>query len=103
MERRSLKQVEAAAEEGLTVLVFERMDESVVLLLDLLDMPLSTGLVPHAKSFPHPGPEEWPAEAVAGFKNMASRVGSAPPCSESFGANRTKGLAWGDRKRPLND
>ena len=69
-----MKQLEAAAQEGLTVLLFERMDESIVLLLDKLDMPLSAGLVV-TKSYPHPGPREWPAEAVTGFKNMASRVG----------------------------
>jgi hypothetical protein len=81
-QRRSLKQMEAAAQEGLTVLLFERMDESIVLLLDMLDMPLSAGLadsgkVVVTKSNPHPKPSDWPPEVVMGFKNMATRVGCA--------------------------
>jgi hypothetical protein len=81
-QRRSLKQMEAAAQEGLTVMLFERWDESIVLLLDLLDMPLSAGLGDSGKgvvtkSNPHPKPSEWPPDVVTGFKNMATRVGCA--------------------------
>ena len=71
---RSLAQLRNATAEKLTPLIFERMDESLVLLLDLLGMPLEDGLIT-AKTSPHPSRSQWPPAAIDAYRTRLVQDG----------------------------
>lgn len=84
---RSLAQLRNATAERLTPLIFERMDESLVLILDMLQMPLEDGVVT-SKTSPHPSQSQWPPAAIDALRTRLVRDGCVcasllPSCSSS--------------------
>eukprot|EP00242_Pyramimonas_sp_CCMP2087_P017524 CAMPEP_0198205026 /NCGR_PEP_ID=MMETSP1445-20131203/8506_1 /TAXON_ID=36898 /ORGANISM="Pyramimonas sp., Strain CCMP2087" /LENGTH=410 /DNA_ID=CAMNT_0043877161 /DNA_START=344 /DNA_END=1576 /DNA_ORIENTATION=+ len=67
----SLKQLHSAREYNLHVNIFERFDESLVMMLDKLNLTLKEGVTIHAKNHPHVGPDAWPEELREHFLNVS--------------------------------
>ena len=71
---RSLAQLRNATAEKLTPLIFERMDESLVLILDMLGMPLEDGVIT-SKTSPHPSRSQWPPAAIDAYRTRLVQDG----------------------------
>jgi len=71
----AIGRISNADNQNLTMLIFERMDESYVLLWDKLNLTLEEGMVPHQKLRPHPGADELDEDVRKYFEHVSELKG----------------------------
>eukprot|EP00976_Prorocentrum_cordatum_P114125 1195806-Prorocentrum_minimum.AAC.17 len=69
----ALRQLASSDKYDLTVLIFERFDESLILMLDKLNLTLSEGILPKAKLRPHLHADDWPKHIVDDFQQISEK------------------------------